>query len=196
MTTERRRYFRIEDRALVKYRLVAEEDLPRERDFIQLNEIRAANLHAVLLGVDMRLQELIDGLREEHKAIAQVIELLNRKISVIERVVALENAERGGGTHREHEPADVSLSGGGLALTAATPLALNAYLAVDIVLLPSHHPMRAIGRVVDCRRNDDGQFAIAIEFDEIREEDRETLIQHIVRKQSANLREERRGRAA
>ena len=51
--------------------------------------------------------------------------------------------------------------------------------AVDIVLLPSHHPMRAIGRVVDCRRNDDGQFAIAIEFDEIREEDRETLIQHI-----------------
>jgi hypothetical protein len=195
MTTERRRYFRIADRALVKYRLIAEEDLARERDFIQLNEIRASNLHAVLLGVDLRLQELIDGVREEHKAVAQALELLNRKISVIERVVALENSERGG-THREHEPTDVSLSGGGIALTAATPLALNAYLAIDIVLLPAHHPMRAIGRVVDCRRDDDDGFAVAIEFEEIREEDRETLIQHILRRQSAVLREEREGRAA
>ena len=51
--------------------------------------------------------------------------------------------------------------------------------------------MRVIGRVVDCRQNDDGDFAIAIEFEEIREEDRDMLIQHIVRKQSQILREER-----
>ena len=36
-----------------------------------------------------------------------------------------------------------------------------------------------------------GGFAIAIEFEEIREEDRDMLIQHIVRKQSQILREER-----
>ena len=78
-----------------------------------------------------------------------------------------------------------------MALIVTTPLALSAWLAIDLVLLPTNHPIRAIGRVVDCRQNDGGGFAIAIEFEEIREEDRDMLIQHIVRKQSQILREER-----
>lgn len=193
MTTDRRRYFRIEDRALVKYRVIGLESLPRERQFIQLNEIRASNLHAALLGLDLRLQELIDSIHDESKVLAQALELMNRKLNLIERVVALESTLSGPGEQQEHQPTEVNLGGGGLALRAAGALALNAYLAIDLILLPSHHPMRAIGRVVDCREVEPGDFSIAIEFDEIREEDRDMLIQHVVRRQSAILRQERQG---
>ena len=41
-----------------------------------------------------------------------------------------------------------------------------------------------------------GGFAIAIEFEDIREADREVLIQHVLRKQAAELRSARRGAAA
>ena len=196
MTTDRRRYFRIEDRALLKYRIIPEEELERERRFIQANEIRSENLHTALLGIDVRLQEAFDAVREESKAMAQALELLNRKLTLIERVVALEGGAGGMDGHREHEPSEVSLSGGGIAITAETPLALNARLAIDLVLLPAHHPMRAIGRVVDCRKAEGGGFAIAIEFEDIREADREVLIQHVLRKQAAELRSARRGAAA
>jgi c-di-GMP-binding flagellar brake protein YcgR len=128
--------------------------------------------------------------------VAQALELLNRKLTLIERVVALEGGSGGMADHREHEPSEVSLSGGGIAITAETPLALNARLAIDLVLLPAHHPMRAIGRVVDCRKGEASGFAIAIEFEDIREQDREALIQHVLRKQAADLRSARRGAAA
>ena len=197
MTTERRQYFRIEDRALIKYRVIGEDELERERRFIYLNEIRASNLHAALLGIDLRLQEAIDQVRDDTPAIAQALDLLNRKVNLIERVVSLETGEAAGQSYREHEPTEVNLSGGGIALAAATPLALNAYLAIDLVLMPAHHPMRAIGRVVDCRKSEQAAgFAIAVEFDEIRDEDREILIQHVIKRQSALLREQRQGEAA
>ena len=191
MTTERRRYFRIEERALIKYRVIQEDMLDEERKFIFLNEIKVENVHAALVGIDLRLQDLVGALRREDKLVAEAIDLLNRKLTLLERVVSLENAYGATSEYCEHDPTEINISGGGISLNAKSPLAVNAYLAIDIVLLPTNHPMRVIGRVVDCREIDTGGFAIAIEFEDIREEDRDVLIQHIVRKQSEVLREQR-----
>ncbi len=191
MTDERRRYYRIADRALIKYRVITEDALQDERRYVFLNEVKASNVHAALMGIDLRFHELLEAVRGESRAVAEAIELLNRKVTLLERVVALENAGSAAIDYRDHEPVEISISGGGLALEAVKPLALNANLAIDMILLPSNHPMRVIGKVVDCRKTDSGNYAIAIEFEEMRDDDRDLLIQHIVRKQSAVLREER-----
>ena len=194
MTTERRRYFRIAERALIKYRVIQEDMLDEERKFIFLNEIKVENVHAALVGIDLRLQDLLSALRRENKLVAEAVDLLNRKLTLLERVVALEHPYGARSEYREHDPTQVNISGGGVSLNANSPLAVNAYLAIDIILLPTNHPMRVIGRVVDCREIDAGGFAIAIEFEDIREEDRDVLIQHIVRRQSEGLRVEREER--
>ena len=168
MTTERRRYFRIDDQALVKYRVIDARALPRERELIQLNEIRATNLQAALQGLDTRLQALLDQATHEHPAIGQALELINRKLSLIEDVVALESARGGHHTGSDHQPRALSLSGGGLALIADDAMGLGTLLVVDLILLPAHHPMRTIGRVVDCRAAASGGHTVAIEFEEIR----------------------------
>ena len=191
MTTERRRYYRIEDRALIKYRVISDGMLDDERRFIFLNELKVENVRAALMGIDIRLLEVIDALQQKNRLVAEALDLINRKLMLIERVVALEGGPASS-EHSEHELSWVSLSAGGLALTAETPLALNACLAIDMILLPSNHPMRIVGRVIDCRSDDDGGFSIAIEFEDIRDEDREVLVQHVLRKQSAVLREQRR----
>lgn len=191
MTTERRRYFRIEERALIKYRVIQADRLDEERRFIFLNEIKVENLQAALAGIDLRLQDLIATVREDSKPIAEALDLLNRKLSLLERVVALESPRSGSRDYTEHEPTNVNLSGGGIALEADSPLAHHALLAIDLVLLPINHPMRAIGRVVECRETERGGYAIAIEFEDIREEDRDMLIQHILKRQSEELRRQR-----
>lgn len=192
MTTERRHYYRISDRALIKYRVISDDAVNDERRFIFVNEIRGANIHAALMGIDLQLQELLQSIRLENKPLAEAIELLNRKLTLLERVTALESSQNDSIDHREHQPTEVNLSGGGMGLYSDTPLTINAHLAIDLVLLPTHHPMRIIGRVVDCHKADQlAKFSIAIEFVEIREQDRDILVQHIVKKQSAALRVQR-----
>jgi hypothetical protein len=169
--------------------------LEEERRFIASDAIRTANVQAALMNIELRLQDLLASLRAQNKHVAEAVDLLNSKITLLERVVALESTRSGAAEYREHQPTAVSISGGGLSLQATAPLALNAHLAIDLVLLPAQHPMRALGRVAVCRTHPGGGFDIGIEFTEMREEDREILIQHIMRKQSAELRSRRHDHA-
>ncbi|MCZ6666834.1 MAG: hypothetical protein O7B81_16165, partial [Gammaproteobacteria bacterium] len=104
MTTERRRYFRIKERALIKYRVIQEDMLVEERKFIFLNEIKVENLHAALLGIDLRLHDLVAAVRGESKLVAEALDLINRKLTLLERVVSLESSHLGGSEYHEHEP--------------------------------------------------------------------------------------------
>ena len=192
MRTERRRYFRIDDTALVKYRVIDAMDLEAARAQIVRHILASDNLRAALEPLDARLTEMGPALRRESRVVAEVLELINRKISLVAGIVVLERVTGTHDPHREHAPSAVNLSGGGLGLRAEEPMASGTWLAVDVVLLPASHAMRAIGRVTDSRKRDTGYW-IGIEFDALREEDRDALISHALRKQAQILRQERNG---
>lgn len=194
MTTERRRYFRLEDTALLKYRVVAQAELPAARASVAAHALHAANLALALEPLERRFAELLPAARRESRALAEALEVLNRKLGLVASVLALEQGVAGGGTWREHEPTLVNLGGGGIALTATLPLAQNDWLAIDLVLLPENAAIRAVGRVVDCRAQGD-EFAVHVEFDTLREEDRDLILAHLLRRQAEALRRERDQRA-
>jgi len=191
MTTERRRYYRIEDLALIKYRVIADDELASARAEVEASELQGANVQAALMPLEVELQDVLGQLRLEQRLVADALATLNRKIGLLASVLALEHGARGGGEYREHVPSTVSLSGGGLASRPTYPLALNAYVLIDLVLLPNNHALSVIGRVVECRRTADDNFTIGIEFDRLKDAEREVLVRHILRKQSALLRENR-----
>ena len=193
MSDDRRRFFRIEDYAFVSYRVIAPDDLEEQRRLVVEDEARPTNLQATLLGIELRLQDAIDAVRTADKVVASALELMNRKIALLERVVSLESVREEGGQISRQEPVKVNLSGGGMGMPAQSSLDIGTHLAVEVSLLPSNDTIRAVGKVVICRESADSpcQYAIAIEFVEILERDRDTLVKHIVRKQSASLRAER-----
>ena len=191
MSTERRRYFRMDDHALLKYRVVAEDDLQAARASVAAHAVHAANLALALEPLDARLAELTPALRKESRPLAEAIELVNRKLGLLASVITLEQGVECGGPWREHEPSLVNLGGGGLAMFAPQPLALDDWLAIDLVLLPTNHAIRAVGRVIDCRARGVA-FAVRVEFDTLREEDRDLLVAHLLRRQAEALRRERR----
>lgn len=190
MTTERRRYFRLEDTALLKYRVVAEEELATARARVASHALHAANLALALEPLERRFAELLPAVRREGRALADALDVLNRKLGLVASVLALEQGAEGGGTWREHEPTMVNLGGGGVALTATSPLTVHTWLAIDLVLLPENAAIRAVGRVVDCRPRGD-EFAVHVEFDTLREEDRDLILAHLLRRQAEALRRER-----
>lgn len=196
MKTERRRYFRIDDSALIKYRVVPEGELDGARAQLAQHQINADNLRTAFEPLDARLAEMAPVLRRESRVLAEAIELLNRKLGLLAAALATEQGAGQAAGQTEHQPSAVNLSGGGLALRAREPVAANTWLLIDLVLLPGNHMIRAIGRVTDTRKRG-GDYAMGIEFDALREEDRDALISHALRKQAQQLRQERaaQGRA-
>lgn len=190
MTTERRQYFRIQDTALVKYRVIQDHMLDLERRGVYLNQIKLENARAALFGLETSLQEVLEKVRPAEPLVVEALELINRKINLLERVVSLERAPGEDGDFLEHEPREINLSGGGMAIMADTPIGAGANLTIDLVLLPDNDPMRIFGSVVDCREQN-GLHTISIAFEEIRQEDQDRLIQHILRRQTADLRAQR-----
>lgn len=190
MTTERRQYFRIQDTALVKYRVIQDHMLERERRGVYLNQIKLENARAALFGLETHLQEVLEKVRPAEPLVVEALELINRKINLLERVVSLERAPNEDGDFLEHEPREINLSGGGMAITADSPIGVGANLSIDLVLLPDNDPMRIFGSVVDCRERD-ALHTISIAFEEIRQEDQDRLIQHVLRRQTADLRARR-----
>jgi len=191
MTTERRQYFRIQDTALVKYRVIQDDMLEVERRGVYLNQIKLENARAALFGLETSLQEVFDKARQAEPLVVEALELINRKINLLERVVSLEQAPEERGEFLEHEPREINLSGGGMAIKAERPIAAGASLAIDLVLLPDNDPMRIFGSVVDCRALDGSEHTISIAFEEIRQEDQDRLIQHVLRRQATDLRARR-----
>jgi c-di-GMP-binding flagellar brake protein YcgR len=188
MSTERRTYFRIQDTALVKYRVAQSDKLEAERHAVHLSRIKAENTRAALFGLETHLQEVFDKVRHSNPPIVEALELINRKINLLERIVSVEHTAPGSEEYHEHEPKEINLSGGGMAITAVCVLAVGTNLAIDLVLLPSNDPMRTFGRVVSTRKSDGDQHVISIVFEEIRPDDQDRLIQHILRRQSEQLR--------
>lgn len=193
MSTERRRYFRIDDTALIKYRVIAAEDLAQAHAEVADHVLQAANLRAALAPLAVRLAELTPALKRESAVLSEALQLLDRKLDLLAGVMTLEFGPGRAADRREHEPSSVNLSGGGVALHATLPLAVHTWLAIDLVLLPGAHALRALGRVVNCRKRG-ASFCIGIEFDALREEVRDTLISHVLRRQAALLRQERGAR--
>jgi len=191
MTSDRREYYRVQDMALVKYRVIQEDMLEVERRNVHLNRVKVEDVRAALFGLETQLQEIFEKIRRTDPALGEALGLMNRKISLLERVVSRESAPSDRDGDLPHEPKEIDLSGGGMAITAESPLAAGAHLAIDLVLLPDKDPMRIFGKVVDGRKNDSGHYVISIAFEEIREEDQDRLVQHVLRRQSRELRSAR-----
>lgn len=188
MSSERRQYFRIQDSVLIRYRVLQSDMQDAVQREAEMNRTRIENARAALYGIETDFQEMCEKISRDQPALVSVLQVLNRKINLLERVISTEVLTPSTTEYTEHEPKAVNLSGGGLSVNADSPLAKNASLVIDLVLLPSHEPMRIFGTVVYCRPLDEGGHEIGIEFNEIRHQDQERLIQHVLNRQSQQLR--------
>lgn len=191
MSSERRQYFRIQDSVLIKYRVLQSDMQDSVQREAEMNRTRIENARAALFGIETDFQEMCEKLRKEQPAVVSVLQIINRKINLLERVISTEVLTPSTTESTEHEPKFVNLSGGGLSVRAENPLAEHANLVIDLVLLPGHEPMRVFGEVVYCRESDEQGYEIGIEYNNIRHQDRERLVQHVLNRQSEQLRLER-----
>lgn len=181
---ERRRYFRVTDLVGLSYRLMGEG----ETDLALAQQ--PSSLSELLHQLEAQIQTKLEPMRSVAPELRDVLELFNQKLNL-----AL--------GHRQEDPTEpregmrachVNLSACGIAFPADEPMVANQHLAMDMTLYPSNLNVRLIAAVIDCERAEAGEAAdylIRADYVQVSESDREVLVQHVIRRQTKELKDQR-----
>ncbi|MGE4348707.1 MAG: PilZ domain-containing protein [Candidatus Berkiella sp.] len=192
---ERRRYFRIEDKVVLSYKTLSEEEKQLQSRKLQSGEDLCPDLYHIFVMLESDIQDLIKKSKKENLLLSQAIELLNRKLNVIAK--GLPNDRRKNSSIFNREPVTVSLSGCGISFMAPTPIEKGQTVQIEIILLPSRQYIVCLGEIVSSEKvalsenisySAENPFRIAVNFVEIRGEDSERLIQHVIKREVELLR--------
>lgn len=187
---DRRNYFRIDDTVRMSLRRVPPEELEASLDrlehdlagnFTVMSSLAAitAQMTAGLRRIENRDPDLAAYLR----AIDQKIEVIGRAFIVAEPELVAEAA------------VPVNLSAGGMCAGVEEHYEPGTDIEVRMLLFPSFTGLMIYGNVVECgpamvdHPSERYQHVARIEFTHIREQDRELLIRHLLRRQSDQLRD-------
>lgn len=192
---ERRRYYRINDSVSLKYRVVQNSDMENELNQMQYGQLLLTDLHNTSKCLDARLDAMCRHLGKSNPLIAEMLELINKKFAIIDRMIYNKEEQED-----PMSPAqEVIISAGGIAFDAQTPLAKDTRLKMELVIFPECHYIPAYARVIHCRKKEDDsihRYKIAVDFIGLSEEDREKIVNHVLKKESEKLRRERGSNAA
>ncbi len=182
---ERRRYYRINDDVILRYRQVSEEVMQEGIHRLKSNRLGRSQLRHALLGMEARIQEMIVSIGRARPDFAEVLDLINKKTSLLERMVETLPLETGDDHLTEAPSCSVSLSAGGLSFDSDEVLPIGSFLDIDLVLLPAYQYIKVYGQVTEKETVD--EHNAAVDFYSIRSEDREEIVQHVFRKQNEEL---------
>lgn len=181
-TMDRREYFRVEDQVILRYCSVPPEaigNMPAERHFDN-SEMFA--LLRELRQIDQEHNNVLRGLTEQNRELGAYLKSINRKIDLVAN--ALATVSHG---QQQQVAQRVSISEAGIAFSSDSSLASGQFLALELVLLPSHTGLALYGEVLEIR-NEKG-FTV-ISFVRMRESDRQILARHIMQVQIAAKRQQ------
>lgn len=181
---DRRRYFRINDWVGLSYRPIDLEEIVTQQKEASNVQVSAVD---VLKSIDQELTAALNALWQSNPTVASAIGLLNKKMDIIAVEADLDYAHIKGLQTESHE---VNISACGMAFESKDRFDTGQLLELNVLLKPANTHVRLIGRVMDCEQSDESDthpYFLRLDFDQMDAEVQEQLIQHIVRRQSSQL---------
>ena len=181
--TDRRGYFRLQDRVTLNYEKLAEgsnEIDPYSNDFSISPQLKLLNeLHKL----ESDSSHLLNPIIEQNRQVGQYLKSMSKRISYISNFIT--TANNGTPPNPTH---DISLSEGGVAFDADENLSLGQLIHLKLVLFPSLTHIAAIGKVSYGKQHSsaggNSTFRIGIAFEHITDPDRGQIAKHIMQEQS------------
>jgi c-di-GMP-binding flagellar brake protein YcgR len=182
-TADRRRFFRVDDTISLSYQLIDENTAAQGlKSSGYLNS--EYSLAATLDVLSQEAIRIMQHLEKQNSEFLELYKVLDAKINVMAQAVMFV-----GSNVNAQDCQDVNLSAAGLAFQQPTALELGQNLAMEMYLPSTLALILVYGKVINCQAVDAGQYVISVMYTQIREEDQELLIKHVVRKQWQQLRE-------
>ena len=192
---ERREYFRIEDQVLLEHRPIDEAELESLRlrlaDRIPDRFTVAANFATH----SRAMNRILHGFSARSPELARYLRIMDQKLNQLARLFVMEEMALG-----VESALRVNLSAGGMVFPARSEIEPGALLELRFALLPEMIGVLAAARVVYCERaatgHPDHPWQVAVEYECIRETDRDLLCAHIMSRETELLRQQREQQGA
>lgn len=194
MSEERRRYFRIDDLMGVSYRRLGEEE---SKVFAEQARQQGSNFDYAA-NFDNRIQTLLDACRVQSPIAAELVDLLNKKLNFVIQQMDIDSNLLQSIAYSLRQ---VNVSACGMAFAVDELLETGQKIQLDILLHPSELHVVAMAEVIDCavsnqsieaeEDHSSADYFVRLNFTDINSNDQELLIQHIVKRQSNQLKERR-----
>ncbi len=173
---DRREYFRVEDRATLRYQIVPAEVVGRTPAESHFDNSEIFELLRDLRQIDQEHNNVLRGIAEQNRELGVYLKSISRKIELVANALTAVDQ-----TRHKQEPQPVSISETSIAFKADTRLPKGAFIALELVLMPSHTALALYGEVVDSRE-DDGSMTV-VSFVRLRDGDRQILARHVLQVQ-------------
>ncbi len=187
---DRREFFRIEDEIALDYRIIQEDEVDRLLERIQSHLVDRFTAASSFAATTRQMAHVIHKVQLDTPELARCLQAIDQKLNMIAQLFVSEEMETS-----EQATREVSLSAGGIAFRAQNELKIDSLLELRMVLFPALAGIMTISRVIHCVRveDDDTKFPwqVAVEYEHLREIDRELLVRHIMAKETEKLRAQR-----
>ncbi|MCG6966694.1 MAG: PilZ domain-containing protein [Chromatiaceae bacterium] len=186
---ERRNYFRIDDTVRLSLRRVPEGELDDRLDRLEHDLAGNFTVMSSLAAITAQMTIGLRRIENRDPDLAAYLRAIDQKIEVIGRAFIAQEPELAA-----EKAIAVNLSAGGMCVGVDEEFAPGTALEIRMLLFPSFTGLMIYATVVDSEPattelGAGGYAHVArIEFTHIREHDRELLIRHLLRRQSAQLR--------
>jgi hypothetical protein len=190
-TADRRHFFRIDDTIRLDLVRVPDEELAGRLDRLEQGLAGNFTVMSSLAAITARMTVTFRRLENRDPDLAAYLRAVDQKIEVIGRAFTAQASSL-----VEEQAVPVNLSAGGMCVGVREEYAVGSHVEVRMLLFPSFTGLLIYGTVVDFSEPPtpgDSAFShlARIEFTHIREQDRELLIRHLLRRQGDQLRDQR-----
>ncbi|MDP3334789.1 MAG: PilZ domain-containing protein, partial [Methylococcaceae bacterium] len=120
----------------------------------------------------------IQRLESQNPEMMALYKILDGKINAIAQATMIIGSDVNPKNYQE-----VNLSATGLAFYQSSPLQIGQYLAIEIFLPTTVALILAYSKIINCQQIEPDRFLISLDYTQIREDDQELLIKHVLRKQ-------------
>lgn len=185
---ERRRYFRIVDQVAISYRLLSEEEGVA-------TGVGVNSPAALIVQLENQISASLETLRSVQPQVHELLELFNRKINL---VLSLDDSISQPDSEQQKRSQQVNISACGIAFPSHEQLRPNDKILLDLTLFPSNVCLKLVAAVIgnELLPEPIGEdaYMIRADFVDITSNEQEVLVQHIIKRQTVQLKERREAR--
>jgi hypothetical protein len=186
---ERRRYFRIDDEINLFYKKVDEKVLS-ETSYISESILSNCSLATALKMASQETALLMYRIEKNHPDIADYLKMLETKIDLLSQAITINTVE-----FQESSTRNANISAAGIAFDSEESLEVGQYLEIKMLLVNCMAVIVVYGIVVYSKPNEDRDkhfpFTVGVDYINMKEQDRELLIRHVVKRQLQQIRGQR-----
>jgi PilZ domain len=186
---ERRRFFRIDDEVNLVYKKI-DEKAAAEPSYISDHILNNCSLSAAIEMMSQESASLLNRLERNQPDVVDYLRLLDNKIDLLVQAIMMQGSQVTGKNTR-----NANLSAAGLAFESEEALNPGEYLEIKMTLVSCMAVIVTYGKVIYCKLNpaNDSQFpyVVGVDYINMKEQDRELLIKHVVKRQLQQIRDKK-----